>query len=61
MYGPILGEHRESRVWILVTSDWGGSSSCLASADYCHDCLHFVLNYNKPSGALSKKRWISHA
>lgn len=34
----------ESRVRILVTSDQGGSSPCFASADYCHDCLHFVLD-----------------
>lgn len=46
MHGPILGELGESRVWILVTSDRGGSS-CLASADYCHDCLHFVLFLNE--------------
>lgn len=44
MCGPILGEHGESRVRILVTSDRGGSSSCPASAGYCRVCLHFVLD-----------------
>lgn len=47
MYGPILGERGESRVWIVVTSDRGASSSRLASADHCHDSLHFVLFANE--------------
>lgn len=42
MYGPILGEHGESRVLIFITSGLGGS--CLTSADYCHECLQLVLD-----------------